>query len=230
MEPHGLAAHSKTSPHNMFAARNMTFTRPVAGGGGSFDPLSLSPALWLSDTGSDPSVWSDESGNSRHAVQATIANQPSIVTGALNGRQVRRFDGVNDRLVTPSFAHYSVFAVMKWTGGSTFTTYAGIYTAGSNATLLGGIYTSNLYSEAGPTPYVNGVQTYACGDLSLPKLVSTSLTGLTGVGVIGLDRDYDELNRFWVGDIAEVYVLPYAATTAQRQDVETWLNTKYAIY
>ena len=69
----------------------------------SFSPLSLAPALWVTDTGSDPSVWTDMSGNGRHAVQATGANQPSIVTNALNGRQVRRFDGTNDRLIPPDF-------------------------------------------------------------------------------------------------------------------------------
>jgi hypothetical protein len=63
-----------------------------------FSPLSLSPALWLSDTGSDVSIWSDISGNNRHATQATAGSRPAIITSALNGRQVRRFDGVDDLL------------------------------------------------------------------------------------------------------------------------------------
>jgi hypothetical protein len=64
----------------------------------AFSPLSLSPALWLSDTGSDVSIWSDISGNNRHATQATAGSRPAIITSALNGRQVRRFDGVDDLL------------------------------------------------------------------------------------------------------------------------------------
>jgi hypothetical protein len=75
----------------MFAARNMMFAR-------AFSPLSLAPSLWLSDTGSDPAQWADLSGNGRHATQATAANQPAIIAGELNGRQVRRFDGSNDFL------------------------------------------------------------------------------------------------------------------------------------
>ena len=63
-----------------------------------FNPLSLSPALWLNDTGSDPSVWTDMSGNGRNASQNDPAKSPSIVTNALNGKQVRRFDGVDDFL------------------------------------------------------------------------------------------------------------------------------------
>jgi hypothetical protein len=69
-----------------------TFRGALAG----FNPRSLSPALWLSDTGSDPSVWTDISGNGRDASQGDPAKRPSIVTGALNGRQVRRFDGADD--------------------------------------------------------------------------------------------------------------------------------------
>jgi hypothetical protein len=79
----------------MLAAQRNLFT-------GSFNPLSLSPALWLSDTGSNPAQWDDLSGNGRHATQGTAANQPVIVANALNGRQVRRFDGSNDSLVFPS--------------------------------------------------------------------------------------------------------------------------------
>lgn len=84
----------------------------------AFNPLSLSPALWLSDTGSNAAQWDDLSGNGRHATQATGASQPSIVTSALNGRQVRRFDGVNDFLATANvsnFSSYTFFAVASAT-------------------------------------------------------------------------------------------------------------------
>ena len=89
--------------------------------GATFNPLSLSPALWLSDTGSDPSVWPDLSGNGRNATQATSTQRPAIVTGAQNGRQVRRFDGTDDflRLTTGlgmlrNVPGATVIAVYKW--------------------------------------------------------------------------------------------------------------------
>jgi hypothetical protein len=91
---------------------------------GGFSPLSLAPALWLSDTGSNTAQWDDISGNGRHATQATAANQPAIVTNALNGRQVRRFDGSNDFMaLTSGFdmlrnrAYGAIFAVCKTTLG-----------------------------------------------------------------------------------------------------------------
>lgn len=89
------------------------------------NPLSLSPALWLSDTGTNPAQWDDLSGNGRHAVQATPANRPSIVSAALNGRQSRRFDGVDDFLALSSglnilrnVAGATGFVVRKRTGTS----------------------------------------------------------------------------------------------------------------
>jgi hypothetical protein len=86
----------------------------------AFNPLSLSPALWLSDTGSNPAQWDDLSGNGRHATQAIGANQPAIVTGALNGRQVRRFDGVDDTMtfsslnIVRNISALTIIAVYKW--------------------------------------------------------------------------------------------------------------------
>jgi len=91
----------------------------------SFSPLELSPALWLSDTGSDAGVWPDLSGNGRNATQAVGAGQPLIVTGALNGRQVRRFDGVNDYLAfdRADLSAFSLFVVNKRAvGGGTYQT------------------------------------------------------------------------------------------------------------
>jgi hypothetical protein len=84
---------------------------------GGFSPLSLAPALWLSDTGSNPAQWDDLSGNGRHATQATGIHQPAIIPNALNGRQVRRFDGSNDfyaiadRALLRNLAGATVFAV-----------------------------------------------------------------------------------------------------------------------
>lgn len=72
----------------------------------TFDPLSLSPALWLdaSDTatitatGGQVSQWRDKSGNSRHVSQSTGTAQPQQVASVLNGNSVVQFDGADDYL------------------------------------------------------------------------------------------------------------------------------------
>jgi hypothetical protein len=92
-----------------------TFRGAISG----FNPASLSPAAWYSDTGSNAAQWDDLSGNGRHATQATGVSQPAIVTNALNGRQVRRFDGSNDflaiadRALLRNLAGATVFAVVN---------------------------------------------------------------------------------------------------------------------
>ena len=104
-------------------------------------PIAISPALWLNDTGSDPSVWTDISGNGRNA---TGANPPAIVTNALNGRQVRRFDGINDTLSLAADlalgAAHTIFVVAKNTATITETSPAQLI-------LNGGIYTTPSTSE-----------------------------------------------------------------------------------
>jgi hypothetical protein len=44
------------------------------------------------------SEWADQSGNGRHASQATAANRPALVGTALNGKPALAFDGANDFL------------------------------------------------------------------------------------------------------------------------------------
>src|SRR6187431_2770271 len=63
----------------------------ASGGGGFTSPADYSPAQWFNDTGADPALWSDISGNGNNATHAT--NAPSIVAGVINGKQVRRFSG-----------------------------------------------------------------------------------------------------------------------------------------
>lgn len=101
----------------------------------SFSPLSLAPALWVTDTGSDPSVWTDMSGNGRHAVQATGANQPSIVTNVINGRQVRRFNATSTFLVPPNFSldNFTVFSAIYPKNTSPEPAYKTIFSIGSTS-------------------------------------------------------------------------------------------------
>ncbi len=87
-------------------ARRAVIAQPT----GPFDPLSLSPALWLKadaitgkvDTDAISS-WADSSGNARNAAQATGAAQPTYRTAVQNGLPVVRFDGVNDLLTIAGF-------------------------------------------------------------------------------------------------------------------------------
>jgi hypothetical protein len=120
--------------------------RGGAGGGGAFDPLSLSPALWLKADAlaladaAAVSSWTDSSGNARHATQGTGANQPTYRTNIVNGKPVIRFDGSTDHLVTPALPT-AVPAI-------TVVTVAAKRTAWSNGTYLYETPTTGAYYGA----------------------------------------------------------------------------------
>jgi len=145
----------------------MTGIRPslISASRRRFNPLSLSPALWLDASDSstlfdatsggslvaaDGAVarWEDKSGNSRHATQSGSTARPLRKTSVLNGRDVLRFDGSNDYLICASasdwvFLHNSVstfFAVFR--AGDVSEPNAVYVLAGTTFTVLspGGAY------------------------------------------------------------------------------------------
>jgi hypothetical protein len=224
----------------MLAAQRSLFT-------GSFNPLSLQPALWLSDTGSNPAQWDDLSGNGRHATQAIGLSQPTIVTGALNGRQVRRFDGLNDFLETATVSiaqPYTTYAVFQ---SSTTAILSVVMRGASGLVAAGGI---NLLIHRGAASAVSGIN---AGTLYAPFATSTSwqIFGTTGSGTnsqvfrngtsstvgnagtntitrFGIGIDSGGAARF-NGDIAEVLVFPAALSTENRRRIEGYLSSKYNI-
>jgi hypothetical protein len=231
----------------MFQANNSLLTR-------GFNPLSLAPALWLSDTGSDTSQWDDISGNGRHATQATSGNRPSIVANVRNGRQVRRFDGVNDQL-NISFQIFSILASGRFT---TFTvssrlsgTNSDVISQSGSTVSLGSINGANWGVGGGvfggsvvtTTPLV-GAGTNSTGIsntfrlLSFVKLSNTSIESFTngttnGAATIANSnfRNVTGIGTFFSNvDVTEIIVFQTVLTTTQRQQVESYLNSKYAIF
>lgn len=77
-------------------------------------PTATTPALWLkadagvySDAGVTPAAnagtvqqWNDQSGNGRHATQATSGSRPTYRTGQRNSLPALDFDGSDDHLLT----------------------------------------------------------------------------------------------------------------------------------
>lgn len=221
---------------------------------GSFNPMSLSPALWLSDTGSDLGVWPDMSGNGRNATQATAANQPDIITGGLNGRQVRRFNGSSDYL-THQYAVSSdstIFAVAYSTRTES-SQYNIIFSAADQNTQLKCFMMSQTNTS-------NNWGTFRSGNISSGHTLRTSFqiasivataagvsmkTG-SNAAVFVADTTFlvDPNNSrrtvgasysggsgngldYFKGDIAEILVFPTALSDTDRQAVESYLRTKW---
>ena len=67
--------------------------------------------------------WEDQSGNSRHITQSTLASQPILKTAIQNGKNIIRFDGTNDILRrTGAFVHAqgaaTIFVVVSANSGT----------------------------------------------------------------------------------------------------------------
>jgi hypothetical protein len=219
--------------------------------GGGFNPLSLSPAMWLSDTGSDASVWTDLSGNGRNAVQATTASQPAIITNALNGRQVRRFDGTDDYLSHSYSASgdNTIFAVCYSTQ-TTSNTNNFIFTAADTNTPLRCLLVSQSPVSDNwstfRTSYILSGYTLR-SSFEVISIVSTaagvSLKHGANAAQFTADTDYftdptlsrkavgaayDATGLFnFKGDLAELIVFPSALNDTDRQSVENYLRDKW---
>lgn len=94
---------------------------------------STSNVLWLSAdsgvysnagtslavNGANVQLWNDRSGNTRHAVQNTLANRPNYQTNVFNGKPVIRFTSANaDRLVSTGLSsanQASLWVVPRYT-------------------------------------------------------------------------------------------------------------------
>lgn len=220
----------------MFGGFNSLMTAP-------FDPRSLNPILWFSDTGGNTAVWPDLSGNNRNAIQSTPANQPAIIVNGLNGRQVRRFNGSNSALAA-SFGGFffmqpitcfAVFSSSNTTnqqivcGGSTVSSRDLIVQRGSTGAFAG----INMGAGYFPIESRTGFQlicTIANGSQSLvSRNGEVEFIGNAGTNAIdGIFLGHSGTGTaFLNGDIAEVIVLPYAVNISQRRAVERYLFQKW---
>ena len=211
-----------------------------SGGYVPFNPLSLSPALWLSDTGSDASVWTDLSGNGRHVTQASPSNQPSIISTGLNGRQTRRFVG-NHWLNGPisQLQPYTVIAVASSTdptitqdiihGSPNSTTLTSIGYHTSKAFIYGGgLFTAGT---PGTTPRVLTYElSGGYGSIRIDGITAGSgPVGTRGLTSLSIGRNSVAFSEYWRGDLAEILIFGSVLSAGNRQNVEQYLSSKYAI-
>ncbi len=93
---------------------------PALPAAGRFLVLDAQTAALQFANGAAVTSWSDISGNARHAVASGITT-PVLMTSAINGRPVLRFDGVDDHFTLPSgfqdfTAGMSLYVVMRPNG------------------------------------------------------------------------------------------------------------------
>lgn len=228
-------------------------------------PAEISTALWLDAadsstlfdaiaggslpaSGSSVGRWEDKSGNSRHVSQSDPASRPLRQTTVQNGKDVLRFDGLNDFLTTST--HFAL------TGNPSFSVFlAGNYTItglvvgwGVNQTLNGAGTVSNVFAYMGENNYSMGSASPANTPMQVvytksPGPINTTsawyLNGAINNGTIHSNQTPNirsapfvvgRLNTFALyqsGDTYEIIVLDTLASLATRQLIEGYLAWKW---
>jgi hypothetical protein len=219
---------------------------------GSSEPLSAaSLRLWLqADTivGSDEDavgVWTGSSAFSNNATQGTAGNQPTLQTNELNGHSVVRFDGADDFMNFGTSAAMTVFIVSKsdiangggryYLGGTPFQNFQYQESAASNDLVY------RIFDGTG-NPSSNQATAASWSNWTIRQYTDTG-TALTffnngaslGTVAHGAGLHFGQLGVLfntagpYDGDFAEVLIYDFEATTAQRQQAEMYLASKYGL-
>jgi hypothetical protein len=229
------------------------------GGGASFSPADLSGlSLWLKAdagvtlSGSNVTAWADQSGNGKNA---TAIVSPIYATNSINGKPAlvfannaylttaNIFNGANPRSMFAVYyidsENYSNTVIAQSNEDNTDTgTYfmlqsridldSSPYLAGYGDDLSGPAYVTpqlllGMADYDGTTArlFKNGTQSNS---------ESKSYNTHNGSFYIGAFNEFGTIQEKFGGKIAEIVVYSRVLTTQERQQVEAYLNTKYAIY
>ncbi len=245
-------------------AANFAWTFTTAAAGSTSIPTA-GLAVWfkadagITLNGSTVSQWADQSGNARNATQPTVAAQPELVSGAINGLPAVNFNG-SDRMQFPlavnGLTAMTIFLVnangVSYTGGGAHLYNSPLFwdaTANWGAVYLSPFEQSVVWAFG--TGQVNNAPIY-----TRPASIGTAFT-MTDVVKNGTTENLyvggtlvstqtgklaaiantqptgnlgvGFLDTRWNGQIAEVIVYTVALTDAQRQQVEQYLKTRYGL-
>jgi len=208
-------------------------------------PAELTTLLWLDaddaatitiDTG--VGQWADKSGNNRHAVQTTDANQPVITAGGLNGKNIVTFDGSSDFLeIAGSIGtNVSIFYVqitadtpyIVLNENSLTTDFGACAQSGSAAAVSTNFGTPTYYKNGASQTWANRGQVYTAlhNAPHIVGAVNANLTSWTSARISG----YTASSTFLLaGSIAEMIIISGSISTDDRQLIEGYLAWKWGL-
>jgi len=219
---------------------------------GLFDATSGGSAV--TTDGGSVARWEDQSGSGYHVTQATLANRPVLKTGIRNSKNVVRFDGINDVLVSANIAANNlsamtcfVVAYVAGFGGGGFGRY---FDRSVRIWLLAAANANNRFLAVGLDHetavssittgnwYINSARwdggTNIATNVSQRVNKANSTRGLTGTGTLNsvANTTYQIGNRpagdrGFNGDFAELIIYNQALTTEQIGSVESYLSAKW---
>ncbi len=197
--------------------------------------------------------WNNVDGNTtRFAIQSLATHRPTLVNSQINGHKILRFDGVDDYMrmdvaAAPLSGDCTVFTVMTPSSDSDVGYYLSTHANGSDRLKFGHKLTGELtYDNTVPVMwsenmhdrktmvsfqleqdfYVDG---YVNAELSAPW---THNLQNSGANEASLGQEYDGsgiTSNHWKGDIAEVIIFNRFLTSAEMNQVHSYLNVRYGI-
>lgn len=194
----------------------------------------------ITNTSNDVVQWSDLSGNNNHYV-TNFGSGIKLQASSINGQPAIRFNA-SGIMESPGFATnpYTMIVVGKMNGGVS----SRLVSSGTTNWLFGwwggnrdAMYADGWVSVPGGTagaitnPYIysvsgNGSATsfYRNGGL-----IASNANGVSAPGIISLGGWGTGNTEQSNGDVAEVLVYNRVLDNAERQEVENYLNLKYAV-
>ena len=251
-----MPLYSATSPLPVNMERRRTFNPSRISGLQLW--LDATKGLFDATSGGNPVTtdgatiarWEDQSSSGYHVTQATSANRPVLKTGIKNNKNVVRFDGTNDALISASISSdnlpkLTAFFVVSAAGG-------GGGNAGRFIERGTGSFNVFMFSGTGPSMICGGGQLTA-GSVSLStfNLISSRWTGGAGLGttIIRTNKSLagtgntsstpnvanttyqignrTALDRTFNGDVGEIIIYNESLTDAQIDQVESYLYSKW---
>lgn len=210
------------SPHTWFKAD-----------AGVLEAISGSDAAEDGDT---VERWEDQSGNGRHADQATSSKRPIYHTNVLNGLPGVIADGVDDWLTTAGFTSvaapytYVVVCRANYTGVNRHVLTGGgttrVRTNAGNWELAAGATITDGPPDTDPAIII-GVVNGASSKLRVNGDEDTGNAGTNAAAALNLFSNSVGTNQFWNDYIFEVGFFDYELTSTNITDAEAHLNSKW---
>jgi hypothetical protein len=192
--------------------------------------------------------WKDKSGNNFDAIQTVENSKPILKTAFINGKNCIRTDGVNDFMSSQAnfngYSSFTCFMVTKSNGGATLSLgYNG--NNGKGAYLIsnygGGVAFNN--SSAGIPSVLPVLCAGIYNNLKLTAILNGQKGNIGNISYytsfiqefpteIGLTGSFNNGTKygFAAADYCEILIYGTELTSIQRQQIELYLNQKWAIF
>jgi hypothetical protein len=228
--------------------RSLFHTIMGSGGGGAFAPTDISGLrLWVdaSDFVSAGAIsqWNDKSGMNNHLVQATGANQPTVILNQQNNKAVVYFDSLKKMLPTSnidSTTDFTMIFLSKKTAGtsrviplsSSTANYSMILNDDTNAYM-----STPTHYQASNSSVTNTVYDVFIGTRTGNTMIMYKNNVIIASTQNAFARTSNSFNQFGSNadvfysdaNIAESLFYNKVLSTEERTDISTYLATKWAL-